>query len=123
MDDISFTLLAPHTTRVLDAGLEAYAQYHMLTGNVQTLLDRPKVEDIVSAGRYAHIVIIRRRTSKQENLPFGVVSPPGRVDDIEKRLARVGATTCSWARTVRSIIQSLPSSASSTPRLTTKNEH
>ena len=42
-----FTLLEPHTTRVMDASLEAYAQYHMLTGNALALLECAKTHDLV----------------------------------------------------------------------------
>ncbi len=42
-----FTLLEPHTTRVMDASLEAYAQYHMLTSNALALLECIKTHDLV----------------------------------------------------------------------------
>ena len=42
-----FTLLEPHTTRVMDASLEAYAQYHMLTSNALALLECAKANELV----------------------------------------------------------------------------
>ena len=42
-----FTLLEPHTTRVMDAGLEAYAQYHLLTRNALALLERAQADDLL----------------------------------------------------------------------------